>query len=92
MKLQLRDWQEKAKFKCLKWYSESKDKRFVLNCAPGTGKTFAAIAIADDLIKQNKVERVIVIAPQDSVVDKWALKLIHLTYARVHKNFILVKK
>ncbi len=72
MKLQLRDWQEKAKFKCLKWYSESKDKRFVLNCAPGTGKTFAAIAIADDLIKQNKVERVIVIAPQDSVVDKWA--------------------
>ena len=72
MELKLRDWQEKAKTKCLKWYSTSNDKRFVLNAAPGTGKTFAAISIADELFHQGKIERVIVIAPQDTVVDKWA--------------------
>ena len=72
MKLTLRSWQEKAKAKCLKWYTESKDNRFVMNAAPGTGKTYAAIAIADELFKSGKIERVIVIAPQDSVVDKWA--------------------
>jgi len=72
MKLKLRDWQENAKTKCLKWYSESNDKRFVINAAPGTGKTYAAISIVDELFNQKKIERVIVIAPQDSVVDKWA--------------------
>tara|TARA_A100001011_G_C14291747_1_gene836508 strand:+ start:690 stop:2393 length:1704 start_codon:yes stop_codon:yes gene_type:complete len=71
MKLELREWQEKAKTKCLKWFRQNKDNRFVLNCAPGTGKTFAAIAIADELLKNQEIETVIVIAPQDSVVDKW---------------------
>ena len=71
MKLELREWQEKAKTKCLKWFRQNKDNRFVLNCAPGTGKTFAAIAIADELLKSQEIETVIVIAPQDSVVDKW---------------------
>ena len=72
MQLKLRDWQEKAKIKCLKWFNESKDNRFVLNCAPGTGKTFAAIAIAHELLENKQIETVIVIARQDSVVDKWA--------------------
>ena len=27
MKLKLRDWQEKAKLKCLNWYSKSDDNR-----------------------------------------------------------------
>ena len=72
MQLKLRDWQEKAKIKCLKWFNDSKDNRFVLNCAPGTGKTFAAIAIAHELLENKQIETVIVIAPQDSVVDKWA--------------------
>ena len=72
MKLKLRDWQEKAKLKCLNWYSNSDDNRFVINAAPGTGKTYGAIAIADDLFHKGLIERVIVIAPQDTVVDKWA--------------------
>jgi superfamily II DNA or RNA helicase len=48
--LKLRDWQEKAKLKCLNWYSNSSDNRFVINAAPGTGKTYGAIAIADELL------------------------------------------
>ena len=72
LKLKLRDWQEKAKLKCLNWYSNSDDNRFVINAAPGTGKTYGAIAIADDLFHKGLIERVIVIAPQDTVVDKWA--------------------
>ena len=68
MKLKLRDWQEKAKLKCLNWYSNSDDNRFVINAAPGTGKTYGAIAIADDLFHKGLIERVIVIAPQDTVV------------------------
>ncbi len=79
MKLKLRDWQEKAKTQCLKWYSESNDNRFVINAAPGTGKTYAAIAIADDLFQKGLVERVIVIAPQDTVVDKWAEDYLEVT-------------
>ena len=61
--IKLRDWQQEASSKCLEWYSKKEDNRFIINAAPGTGKTICAISIADELIKQNLVERVVVIAP-----------------------------
>ena len=54
--LKLREWQKTASDKCLKWYSESGDKRFVINAAPGTGKTICAISIAEELLKQNNID------------------------------------
>ena len=79
MSKNLRDWQKEAKNKCLQWFTESKDNRFVLNCAPGTGKTICAISIADELFNKNMIERVVVIAPQDTVVDDWADKYLEFT-------------
>ena len=70
--IKLRDWQQEASSKCLEWYSKKEDNRFIINAAPGTGKTICAISIADELIKQNLVERVVVIAPMNTVVDQWA--------------------
>ena len=35
--IKLRKWQSEAVEKCLKWYSTTDDKRFVINAAPGTG-------------------------------------------------------
>ena len=49
--LKLREWQKRASDKCLKWYSESGDKRFVINAAPGTGKTICAINIVQKLMR-----------------------------------------
>jgi len=72
--IKLRDWQQEAAHKCLQWYLKKEDNRFVINAAPGTGKTICAISIAEELLKQNQVERLIVIAPMNSVVDQWAKK------------------
>ena len=77
--IKLRDWQQEASSKCLKWYSKKEDNRFVINAAPGTGKTICAISIANELMKQDLIERVIVIAPMKSVVEQWAKKYKELT-------------
>ena len=77
--LKLREWQKTASDKCLKWYSESGDKRFVINAAPGTGKTICAINIVQKLMNNNEIERVIVIAPMKSVVKQWAEKYRSIT-------------
>ncbi len=72
-KLQLRDWQEAALQKALKWFTETRlDRHFLINAAPGAGKTKAACAIAASLFDMNEIERVIVIAPRVGVVNQWA--------------------
>lgn len=77
--IKLRKWQSEAVEKCLKWYSTTDDKRFVINAAPGTGKTLCSIIIADKLIKEKKIERLIVIAPMNTVVEQWAQKYKEIT-------------
>jgi superfamily II DNA or RNA helicase len=72
MAITLRHWQEKAIKKSLDWFKEKKDKKFLINAAPGSGKTICACVIANELFKKNEIERVIVIAPMKSVVTKWA--------------------
>lgn len=72
-KLQLRDWQEAALQKALKWFVETKaDRHFLINAAPGAGKTKAACAIAASLFEMNEIQRVVVIAPRVGVVNQWA--------------------
>ena len=79
MNIKLRDWQKEAATKCLKWYTQNKDNKFVINAAPGTGKTICSISIVNELIKQDQIDRVIVIAPLGTVVKQWADKYKDLT-------------
>ena len=55
-KITLRKWQGEAVNKALKWFIEKKkDKRFLVNAAPGTGKTFMACALAKILFDKKKL-------------------------------------
>ena len=72
MSIKLRPWQDSAINRALKWLViEKKDKRFLINAAPGAGKTICASVIAKKLIDINEIERVIVIAPRREVVKQW---------------------
>jgi superfamily II DNA or RNA helicase len=71
--IKLRPWQERALEKALRWLlEERKDRHFLINAAPGAGKTIAACSIADALIQRGEIDRVIVIAPRAEVVSQWA--------------------
>lgn len=71
--MQLRDWQTSAIQKALVWLVENgKDKHFLINAAPGAGKTIAACVIAQRLIDLGLIDRVIVIAPRVEVVRQWS--------------------
>ncbi len=71
--VKLRPWQAEALKKALHWLVEiGKDKHFLINAAPGAGKTKAACVIAKNLIDLGKIDRVIVIAPRVEVVKQWA--------------------
>lgn len=71
MKTNLRRWQEEAVNKALNWFEKGTDKRFLINAAPGAGKTICASVIANKLIQQDKIDRVIVVAPRTEVVNQW---------------------
>ena len=71
-KLKLRDWQESALQKALGWLVDGKDRHFLINAAPGSGKTRAACAIAAALFEIDQIDRVVVIAPRVGVVNQWA--------------------
>jgi superfamily II DNA or RNA helicase len=72
MSLKLRPWQESAKNKALNWFLHEKlDKRFLINAAPGSGKTICAAVIANKLIELEEIERVIIIAPRKEIVKQW---------------------
>ena len=56
--IKLRPWQAKAIKKCLHWYTDhKKDHRFLINAAPGSGKTICASVIAEKLIAMGEIER-----------------------------------
>ena len=50
----LRPWQSKAINKCLKWFLENNEKRFLINAAPGAGKTICASVLAKELLEKKK--------------------------------------
>lgn len=80
--IKLRPWQTEATTKAIRWLVEDRnDRHFLINAAPGAGKTIAACAIADELIQSGEINRVIVIAPRTEVVNQWA-KDFYLTTGR----------
>ncbi|XHC14062.1 DEAD/DEAH box helicase family protein [Labrenzia sp. ac12] len=73
MTIQLRTWQSEALHKALAWLlGANGDRHFILNAAPGAGKTIAACVIAQELISRGEIDRVVVIAPRAEVVNQWA--------------------
>ncbi|EIM27210.1 DEAD/DEAH box helicase [Microvirga lotononidis] len=73
MTIRLRPWQDAAVRKALTWLTETRqDRHFLINAAPGAGKTICASMIARRLIEMNEIDRVIIIAPRAEVVRQWA--------------------
>lgn len=68
----LRPWQAEAIEKSLEWFASQEIKQFLINAAPGAGKTVCASVIAKRLFEMNKIDRVIVIAPRVEVVRQWS--------------------
>lgn len=70
--LNLRPWQQEALTKAVRWLVEDgRDRHFLINAAPGAGKTIGASVIAKTLIDMGLVDRVVVIAPRVEVVNQW---------------------
>ena len=82
----LRPWQVQAIAKALNWLIEiGDDKHFLINAAPGAGKTIAACSIANELFARNEIDRVIVIAPRSEVVNQWAADYHSVTHRGIMK-------
>jgi len=70
--IMLRQWQSVAVSQALKWLTETRiDRHFLINAAPGSGKTICASVIAKRLLEMSEIDRVIVIAPRAEVVKQW---------------------
>lgn len=78
--IHLRPWQAEAHDKAIRWLTgEAADRHFLINAAPGAGKTIAACAIAHSLMEADQIDRVIVIAPRAEVVNQWATDFRRIT-------------
>lgn len=78
--LKLRPWQSEAHDKAISWLvDKGEDKHFLINAAPGAGKTKAACVIAKTLIDKGLIDRVVVIAPRVEVVKQWAKDFFDIT-------------
>ena len=84
--MNLREWQKAAHNKCIDWFNDSADqKHFVINAAPGAGKTICASVIAQSLLRMGKIERVIIIAPRAEVVRQWSDEFFAVTQRHMTK-------
>lgn len=84
--IKLRDWQQAARTKALDYLlSTAGNRHFVVNAAPGAGKTKLACVIAADLLGMGEITRVVVIAPRKTVVDQWADEFERLTGRHMRK-------
>jgi superfamily II DNA or RNA helicase len=70
--LHLRPWQAECLAKALNWFASGQDRHFLVNAAPGSGKTICASVIAKRLFELDEIDAVIVIAPRVAVVKQWA--------------------
>lgn len=66
----LRTWQRRATELFYALPPGTKD--FLVSATPGAGKTRFAIALANDLLGQRVIERVIVVVPTDALREQWA--------------------
>lgn len=80
MQTHLRPWQSEAIAQALKWLVvEKQGRHFLINAAPGAGKTIASCELAKTLFDLNEIDRVIVIAPRREVVNQWAIDFCRVT-------------
>jgi superfamily II DNA or RNA helicase len=63
----LRVWQEEA----LERYEAAKKRDFLCCACPGAGKTTWTLTLARRLLDRGTVQRVVIIAPSESVRDQW---------------------
>lgn len=78
--IRLRPWQQLALDKALAWLVDDRsDRHFLINAAPGSGKTLGSCAIAQALIERGEIDRVIVIAPRNEVVSQWSDDFLRVT-------------
>lgn len=76
----LREWQSAAHDKAIDHYLTASDPRlFLVNAAPGAGKTLLACTIARTLIHEGMIDRVVVVAPRVEVVSQFAEKFAEVT-------------
>ena len=68
--VKLRPWQTECVQKALTWYQKA-NKHFLVNAAPGAGKTIAACVIAQQLFEKDLIDCVVLIAPRKAVLDQW---------------------
>ena len=68
--LTLRPWQVECKTKALDWFNNG-NRTFLMDVAPGGGKTKAACVIAKELLAMGEIDCVVAIAPRRSVVHQW---------------------
>lgn len=69
--INLRPWQAACANKAMDWLQAGDDRHFLINAAPGAGKTICASVIAQRLLDADMIDRVIVIAPRKTVVNQW---------------------
>ena len=55
MNFELRPWQISAIKKSTEWFAQKNDKRFLINAAPGAGKTICASMIAKKLLDEHGI-------------------------------------
>jgi superfamily II DNA or RNA helicase len=73
MSIDLRPWQAQATNKAEHWLvDEGSNRIFLIDAAPGSGKTVCAISVAEKLFKRGVIDQVVVIAPRAEVVNQWA--------------------
>ncbi len=70
--INLRPWQAACANKAMDWLQAGEDRHFLINAAPGAGKTICASVIAQRLLDADLIDRIIVIAPRKAVVKQWA--------------------
>lgn len=84
--LKLRPWQRSAHDQAITWLTQTQvDRHFLINAAPGAGKTLATCAIAATLSEMGEIDRVVVIAPRTEVVNQWAADFLRVTGRHMSK-------
>lgn len=66
--MQLRQWQRRA----VNAFYAANNQNFLVSATPGAGKTKFSLHLAQELLRQGTVERVVVVAPSDNLRIQWA--------------------
>ena len=80
----LRPWQTECVQKAMSWFQDT-NKHFLVNAAPGAGKTIAACIIAQQLFEKELIDCVVLIAPRKAVLDQWTADFREITGRNMFK-------